>query len=62
MTLPNGMFLTADSFETTTPINLYAAIAFSNLVTTVCQYEVRLYKLTAVYPELESAWFQPLSL
>ena len=26
-----GMFLTADSFETSTPINLYASIAFSNL-------------------------------
>jgi adenosine 3'-phospho 5'-phosphosulfate transporter B2 len=38
-----GMVLTADSFETTTPVKLYAAIAFSNLVTTVCQYEVLKY-------------------
>lgn len=42
------MFLTADSFETSTPINLYASIAFSNLVTTVCQYEVLKYLSFAV--------------
>ena len=47
-TLPRGMYLTTDSFETTTPINLYASIAFSNLVTTVCQYEVLKYLSFAV--------------
>lgn len=30
-----GMFLTTDPFKTTTPMQLYAAIALSNLVTTV---------------------------
>ena len=38
-----GMVLTSDSFETSTPIALYATIAFSNLVATVCQYEVLKY-------------------
>ncbi len=38
-----GIVLTGDSFRTSTPLNLYASIAFSNLVTTVCQYEVLKY-------------------
>ena len=38
-----GIYLTGDSFRTSTPLNLYASIAFSNLVTTVCQYEVLKY-------------------
>ena len=38
-----GIHLTGDSFRTSTPLNLYASIAFSNLVTTVCQYEVLKY-------------------
>ena len=33
-----GIVLTGDSFKTMTPLNLYASIAFANLVTTVCQY------------------------
>jgi adenosine 3'-phospho 5'-phosphosulfate transporter B2 len=35
-----GIVLTGDSFKITTPLNLYAAIAFANLVTTVCQVRV----------------------
>ena len=38
-----GIVLTGDSFRTSTPLNLYASIAFANLVTTVCQYEVLKY-------------------
>ena len=38
-----GIVLTGDSFKTMTPLNLYASIAFANLVTTVCQYEVLKY-------------------
>jgi hypothetical protein len=38
-----GIVLTGDSFRTMTPLNLYASIAFANLVTTVCQYEVLKY-------------------
>ena len=38
-----GIALTGDSFKTTIPLNLYASIAFANLVTTVCQYEVLKY-------------------
>ena len=38
-----GIVLTRDSFAITTPLNLYASIAFANLVTTVCQYEVLKY-------------------
>ena len=40
-----GIVLTGDSFRTSTPLNLYASIAFSNLYTTVCQYEVLKYLL-----------------
>ena len=40
---PPGIVLTGDSFRTSTPLNLYASIAFSNLVTTVCQYGVLKY-------------------
>ena len=42
-----GIYLTGDSFRTSTPLNLYASIAFSNLVTTVCQYEVLKYLFAA---------------
>ena len=43
-----GMVFTEDPFVTSTPLSYYAIVAFSNLVTTLCQYEVLKYLSFAV--------------
>ena len=56
-----GIVLTGDSFRTMTPLNLYASIAFANLVTTVCQYEVLKYLSFAASTLAKCAKIIPVS-